>query len=718
MFTAGSELHGTVRVTDLEAGERVTVRIDTLLACKPGTSPTGNLQGQLDSGKVVGSNDVINTGQQTIPFLKVGELAGAGEPMLTIEKSVVAAGSACPGDDLPLSVTAGMSVKYCYIVSNPGTYPLYDLTLTDDNGTPGTTADDFAVTLAGLQNLDGQSDALDLASGTSATGSAVITFRVAGEITNIATARGNNGLNGGNAKVLTDSDTATVSVAGVPNSAPVANADSATTAEDTAVTINVAGNDSDVDGNLVPSSVSIIDTPGNGSVKVNGDGTVTYTPYSDYNGTDTFTYRICDAEGTLCASAVVTVNVTAVNDAPVAVDDSGTTPEDMPVTVKVLSNDSDVDGDTLAVTGVTQPAHGTVVVNPDGSVTYTPAPNYNGPDQFSYQVSDGKGGTDTAVVDIVVTPVNDAPVANPDAATVAEDTAAVINILGNDSDPDGDKLTLDSVSQPAHGTVMVNGDGTVTYTPDANYNGPDSFTYTVCDPSGACATTTVTVNVTPVNDPPVARNDSYVTAQDTVLRVPAAGVLVNDSDPIEGSSVSVSGYNATSTFGGTVVMNADGSFSYTPAQSFAGYDTFTYTITDGQGGTATATVTIEVTAKNGRSIAVSWGDWNLGGSNLSGAFLVQNMSGPYAVQLNSYQIQVQYRTSGQWVNVAANNCSFSPAAPTLLMDKVTVSFAGCTLMAPIPAGSTVRVTAVVEIYGHKDKGQQKQYFLARLSKQY
>ena len=160
LFTAGSELHGTVRVTDLEAGERVTVRIDTLLACKPGTSPTGNLQGQLDSGKVVGSNDVINTGQQTIPFLKVGELAGAGEPMLTIEKSVVAAGSACPGDDLPLSVTAGMSVKYCYIVSNPGTYPLYDLTLTDDNGTPGTTADDFAVTLAGLQNLDGQSDAL------------------------------------------------------------------------------------------------------------------------------------------------------------------------------------------------------------------------------------------------------------------------------------------------------------------------------------------------------------------------------------------------------------------------------------------------------------------------------------------------------------------------------------------------------------------------------
>ena len=109
----------------------------------------------------------------------------------------------------------------------------------------------------------------------------------------------------------------------------------------------------------------------------------------------------------------MTVNVTAVNDAPVAVDDSGTTPEDMPVTVKVLSNDSDVDGDTLVVTGVTQPAHGTVVVNPDGSVTYTPAPNYNGPDQFSYQVSDGKGGTDTAVVDIVVTPVNDIPVAIP-----------------------------------------------------------------------------------------------------------------------------------------------------------------------------------------------------------------------------------------------------------------------------------------------------------------
>ncbi|MGM3161912.1 Ig-like domain-containing protein, partial [Dickeya undicola] len=262
----------------------------------------------------------------------------------------------------------------------------------------------------------------------------------------------------------TETTTVTIHI----NTPPVANPDTATTPEDTSVTVNVLANDTDADGNtLTVTSASA----GHGTVVINANGTLTYTPAANYNGSDTITYKISDGLGA-SATGTVTVTVTPVNDAPVAANDTATTAEDTPVTVNVLANDSDVDGDTLTVTAASA-GHGTVVINANGTLTYTPNANFNGTDTVTYTVSDGHGSTATASVTVTVTPVNDAPVAANDTATTAEDTPVTVNVLANDSDVDGDTLTVTAASA-GHGTVVINANGTLTYTPAANYNGSDT----------------------------------------------------------------------------------------------------------------------------------------------------------------------------------------------------------------------------------------------------
>jgi VCBS repeat-containing protein len=384
------------------------------------------------------------------------------------------------------------------------------------------------------------------------------------------------------------------------NDAPVANDDEATVPEDSSVTIPVLGNDYDPDGD--PLSVSIVSGPANGRATVNPDGTITYTPNPDFCGTDSFTYKACDPAGA-CDTATVTIHVTCVNDAPVAQDDTYTTNEDTPLLVPapgILGNDYDVDGDPLTAVLVSGPAHGTLALNPDGSFTYTPAENFCGEDSFTYKAYDGELYSNVATVRIMVTCVNDAPVANDDEATVPEDSSVTIPVLGNDYDPDGDPLSVSLVSGPANGRATVNPDGTITYTPNPDFCGTDSFTYKACDPSGACDTATVTIHVTCVNDAPVAQDDTYTTNEDTPLLVPAPGILGNDYD-VDGdplTAVLVSGPAH-----GTLTLNPDGSFTYTPAENFCGEDSFTYKAYDGELYSNVATVRIMVTCVNDAPVA-------------------------------------------------------------------------------------------------------------------
>ncbi|MVT09091.1 Ig-like domain-containing protein, partial [Chitinophaga tropicalis] len=264
------------------------------------------------------------------------------------------------------------------------------------------------------------------------------------------------------------------------------------------ITIPVLTNDVAGGASIVPSTLEIVTQPQHGTVTVNTDGTVVYAPEVNYNGTDTFTYRVKDAAGNWSNTATVDITVTPTP--PVAGNDVVNTKEGSNVTIPVLTNDapqgSPIVPSTLEI--VTQPQHGTVTVNTDGTVVYTPGANYNGTDSFTYRVKDAAGNwSNTATVGVTVTPTP--PIAENDAADTKEGSNVTIPVLTNDA-PQGSPIvpsTLEIVTQPQHGTVTVNTDGTVVYTPGANYNGTDSFTYRVKDAAGNWSNTaTVGVTVT------------------------------------------------------------------------------------------------------------------------------------------------------------------------------------------------------------------------------
>src|SRR5438105_11998411 len=199
----------------------------------------------------------------------------------------------------------------------------------------------------------------------------------------------------------------------------------------------------------------------------------------------------------------------------------------VPVDSGVLANDSDLDGDTLIATVATNPTHGTLALNANGSFTYTPAGNYNGADSFTYTASDGHGGSATATVSLTIAAVNDPPVATNDSYSTTRNTTLSVNaaagVLANDTDVDGDVLTVSSfdASSVRGGTVVVNTNGGFTYTPPSGYTGADSFTYTASDGTAtASATVAITINAA-VNTPPVATADTYNATEDTPLVVNA-----------------------------------------------------------------------------------------------------------------------------------------------------------------------------------------------------
>ena len=368
---------------------------------------------------------------------------------------------------------------------------------------------------------------------------------------------------------------------------PVARTDAANVNEDASVNVAVLANDTGL-GN-VPLTLTIATPPLHGTAIVNVNNTITYTPSPNYNGPDSFVYRVRDADG---QSATATVNITVrpVNDVPAAQPDSASLDEDGSATTAVLANDSGLGDAPTTVSIVAQPQHGTARVNADGTITYTPAPNYNGTDSYRYRVRDADGQTSEALVSLSVAPVNDAPVAASDSATVTEDLATVLAVLGNDAGLGDAPLVVTITVPPQHGSVTVNADGTVRYTPDPNYNGPDRFSYEVHDVDGETSGGTVFITVRGVNDAPVAVADPADADPGVAVIVP---VLANDLD-VDGDALTVIG--TTVPAHGTATLNPDGTVSYAPQAGFIGTDSFRYSISDGHGGTSTATVTVVVGA--------------------------------------------------------------------------------------------------------------------------
>ncbi|MBS9848501.1 tandem-95 repeat protein, partial [Vibrio alginolyticus] len=448
--------------------------------------------------------------------------------------------------------------------------------------------------------------------------------------------------------------------------APVADieSDRATVVEDTPTIIKVLGNDT-FEGDDQVVSLDSNNGPANGTVSVNPDGSVTYTPNDNYHGTDSFTYIV--TSGGVSESTTVNVDVTPVNDAPVATNDTAITDEDTPVAIDVLPNDTDIDGDKLSIQSASVSSDQGTVEIVDGKLVFTPAENFHGDAEITYTVTDG-ALTDQATVNVTVNAVNDTPVVESsiadqtlaedftpysidlntafsdvdnvdgelsfsvsgnsniqvaivngiatftptadwngsealtftatdpsgesvsqtvnftvapvadivaDKATVVEDTATIIKVLGNDTFEGDDKVvSLDTNNGPANGTVSVNPDGSVTYTPNDNYHGADSFTYIVTS-GGVSESTSVNVDVTPVNDAPVAKDDTAVTDEDTPVTI---DVLPNDTD-IDGDTLSIQSASVPEAQGKVEIV--DGKLVFTPAENFNGDAEITYTITDG-----------------------------------------------------------------------------------------------------------------------------------------
>ncbi|GFZ33597.1 hypothetical protein CSC2_41230 [Clostridium zeae] len=523
----------------------------------------------------------------------------------------------------------------------------------------------------------------------------------------------------GNDGTVYANENGTVNITITPvNDAPKAEADTATLSEDGTVKVSVLTNDSDVDRDTL--TITSVTKPAHGTAVINPDGTISYTPDSNYNGTDSFSYTVSDSHGGT-ATATVSINVNAVNDAPTVgnIDKNG--PEDTDITF--TSGDfstkfTDIDGNSLIkikiaslpsngilkLNGVSIIAGQEILASDLSKLTFTPNSNWNGTTSFQWNGNDGIAyAAENGTVNITITPVNDAPVAAADTATVSEDGAVKISVLTNDSDVDRDTLTITSVTKPEHGTAVINEDGTISYTPDHNYNGTDSFSYTISDGNGGTATTTVSINVnevndapavgniskngpedadinftsgdfstkftdidgdslvkikivtlpsngvlklngvsitvgqeiltsdlskltftpnsdwngttsfqwngndgiayaaengtvsmtiTPVNDVPVAAADTATVSEDGAVKV---SVLTNDSD-VDRDTLTIT--SVTKPAHGTAVINPDGTISYTPDHNYNGTDSFSYTISDGNGGTATTTVSINVNEVN------------------------------------------------------------------------------------------------------------------------
>lgn len=384
------------------------------------------------------------------------------------------------------------------------------------------------------------------------------------------------------------------------NTAPTTTADSYSMNQGTTlvvpVNVGVLANDSDLQ--FDPMTAQLVTGPGVGSLTLNGNGSFSYTPPVLFSGPVTFTYLSKDF-GLSSTPTTVTINISAVNVAPVAQNDGpgglfvanpGT-----PLSIAspgVLSNDYDPDSNnTLTAIRTTSTTQGTIVLNSNGSLTYTPNANASGYDSFQYVTSDGLLNSTPATVTFKI---NRVPYATNQNALTKVGTNATGNLLTNAGDFDLDPLTAQVVTQPANGTVTWNANtGSYTYSPNAGFGGEDTFTYRVNDTWQNSPTYTVTVRVDRLPD---AQPDSLVAKQNTTLEIFSPGVLANDSDADSSTFFDVlSTELVTDVSHGTLTFGINGYVKYTPDLNYTGPDSFTYRIFDGMYYGNTATVSINVT---------------------------------------------------------------------------------------------------------------------------
>jgi VCBS repeat-containing protein len=475
------------------------------------------------------------------------------------------------------------------------------------------------------------------------------------------------------------------------NDTPVASNASPSTAEDTPLVSAVTAADADAGDTL---TYGVVAGVAHGTLNLNtSTGAFTYTPAANHNGPDSFTFRATDSQNAVSNTATVSITVSAVNDLPTISAISDLTTLEDTATSALGFTIGDVETAVNSLTLSHSSSNPTLVPNTDvniafggaagnRNVTVTPAANQNGgPVTVTVTVTDGNGGTVTETFDVMVTAVNDTPVASNASRTTAEDSALTGNLVASDVDA-GDTLTFVNVAGPSHGTVTVNADGSYTYTPAVNYNGPDSFTFKATDNAATPTdsnTATVSITVTAVNDAPVASNGSATTPTLTPILNGSLSATDVENDDLTYSLV-------TGPSDGILVLSDDGSFTYDPG-AFHGTTSFTFKANDGTADSNTATFTITV---NGSPVAADDADVTVLGTAIIDVRVNDSDPDDATIQL----------TVAANLSVTANNGTVACTSLGLCTYTAAPGFSGTdtftyTLMDPFGATDTATVTITV-----------------------
>ncbi len=373
------------------------------------------------------------------------------------------------------------------------------------------------------------------------------------------------------------------------NTSPIANSDTISTAEDTAVIVDVLANDTDVDNQTLSVTTA---SANNGSVSINADQTLTYTPNADFNGSDTINYTLIDGFGGT-ANSTVAVTVVAINDAPVAIAQSVSLSEDSALAVTLSATDKESSSLVYSITS--GPANG-VLSGSGANQTYTPFPNFNGTDSFTFRAYDNTSYSNIATVNITVNSLNDIPVAHALYSDTNEDIPIPISFVGTDAD--GDNLTYTITSNPHHGTITGTG-ATRMYQPDHNYFGIDIFLYTANDGTADSAATSVSITINSVNDTPVAERGQVHAYEDNPQ------IVYLRATDVEGNALS---YRIVTQPSHGTLSGSGQNYIYTPHLNYTNnsnsVDSFTYVVNDGAVDSAIETVDVHVEPLNDRPVAI------------------------------------------------------------------------------------------------------------------
>ncbi|MFM7105728.1 MAG: Ig-like domain-containing protein, partial [Flavobacteriales bacterium] len=387
------------------------------------------------------------------------------------------------------------------------------------------------------------------------------------------------------------SQTINITVSAV-NDAPIALPFSTSTNEDQSVTgvINTA---SDIDS---PDLIySLLSAGSGGNLSITSNGNFTFLPAINFNGIFTTQYRVCD-NNSLCTTASFSITVVPVNDIPIINSEGVSTNEDTPVSGNVSNNDVDVDGNTLSYTTNYNNLNGVFLLQGNGSFTFTPALNYSGTVSIPYTGCDPSNACAQATLTLTIMAVNDRPNANNINLTTNEDTPVSVSLTQNSSDAEILPLSF-SVFNVSNGTVSVSGSGNAVFTPAMNYNGSAGYSYIACDVQGLCDTAQVAISVVAINDAPVAGADVFNVNEDQSI---SGNLALNDSDP-ENSLLSFSLLNTPAS--GNLIINANGTFNYSPALNFNGSINANYQVCDAQNACSTGNITFVLAPVNDSPVA-------------------------------------------------------------------------------------------------------------------